>query len=507
MRLSVLFFALLTGLFCSSIEPIFANAYSAEGRDAVSENEKPNVLFIAIDDMNDWVGFLGGHPQAKTPNLDKLAARGVNFTNAHCIAPACSPCRLGLLYGVEPFNSGLYPFYDHEKIPKEVLANFTGLPKFFRENGYRSFGAGKIYHGSKVLDGDWDEYHKHKGPSLKYAPDKGYQQGESKKMAFCPTTNPLEEHPDFQVASFGIDVINKQHDKPFFLAVGIVRPHLPFVCPQQFFDMQDRRIQNPLVRHKDLTDVPWVGRSMAKLSDDFRFRTDESWEDVHRAYLACNSWADYNIGRVLDALEKSPYAQNTIVVLWSDHGYHQGEKRSFRKFTLWEESTRVPFIIFDPRPGMQTPGKCDEAVSLINIYRTLGELANVDVPEYVDGQSLIEQLADPKTPVDVPALTTWGRGNYAVRDDDWRYIRYYDGTEELYDHTTDPQEWNNLAGQKQHAKRLKDLSASLPVSAAPLVKQGVTLWNVVDADRPEKLKKFRDKTWPDMKKKMRPKIE
>ncbi len=469
--------------------------------------EKPNVLFIAIDDMNDWVGFLGGHPQTQTPNMDRLAKRGVNFTNAHCIAPACSPCRLGLLYGVEPFNSGLYPFYDHEKIPQEVLGKYTSLPRYFREHGYQSFGAGKIFHGSKSLAEDWDDYLKQSGAKLEYAPEKGYQQGDSGKMAFCPTTNPLEDHPDYQVASYGIDVLKLQHEKPFFLAVGIVKPHLAFVCPQKFFDMHAGPIQNPLIRHRDLQDVPWVGRSMAKLSDDLRFRTDDSWEQVHRSYLACISWADFNIGRVLDALENSPYADNTVVVLWSDHGYHQGEKRSFRKFSLWEESTRVPFIIYDPRPGKMKSGNCNEAVSLINIYRTLGDLAGIDAPEYVDGKSLIEQLRDPIAALTEPAITTWGRGNYSVRDDDWRYTRYFDGGEELYNHSSDPQEWENLAHDAALIGKKKELAAFLPQHEAPLVKTGISLWNVVDADQPDKLTGFQEKTWSQMKQKLKPAIE
>lgn len=495
-----------------SILVIFVSCSMFDISHAFESNEtnmdaKPNVLFIAIDDMNDWVGFLGGHPQAKTPNMDRLAKRGVNFTNAHCISPACSPCRLGLLYGVEPFNSGLYPFYNHEEIPQEVLGKFTSLPRNFRDNGYQSFGAGKIFHGSKKLAGDWDDYHQLKRAQLTYAPEHGYQQGDSKKMAFCPTTNPLEDHPDYQVASYGIDVLKKQHDKPFFLAVGIVKPHLAFVCPQKFFDMHAAPIQKPLIRHRDLQDVPWVGRSMAKLSDDLKFRTDDAWEKVHRSYLACNSWADYNVGRVLDALENSPYADNTIVVLWSDHGYHQGEKRSFRKFSLWEESTRVPFIIYDPRPNKMNPGTCTEAVSLINIYRTLGELTGIRTPDYVDGKSLAGQLTDPTTPIAEPAITTWGRGNYTVRDDHWRYTRYYDGGEELYKHSSDPQEWKNLAGDESLAAKKKELAAFLPRNEAPLVKTGIALWNVIDADQPEKLKSFQEKTWPQMKMKLKPAIE
>lgn len=469
---------------------------------------KPNVLFIAIDDMNDWTGFLGGHPQAITPNIDALARRGVNFTNAHCIAPACSPCRLGLLYGVEPFHSGLYPFYNHEKIPDEVLGKYTSLPRCFRDHGYRAFGAGKIFHGSKHLPGDWDDYLSQSGAKLNYAAENGYQQGQSTKMAFCPTTNPLDDHPDYQVASYGIDVLSQQHDQPFFLAVGIVKPHLAFVCPQQFFDLQAASIKPPLIRGKDLVDVPWVGRTMANLSDDYRFRGDEAWQRVHRAYLACISWADYNVGRVLDALEDSPYADNTIIVLWSDHGYHQGEKRSFRKFSLWEESTRVPFIVFDPRDHQAGEGRtCSEAVSLINIYRTLGELAGIDVPDYVDGQSLVAQLNDASHPVADPAITTWGRGNYAIRDDHWRYIRYFDGGEELYDHTVDPQEWKNLADDPQHAKQKARLAAYVPKDEAKLVRGGIALWNVTDADRPERLEKYKNEQWPEWKRKLKPALE
>jgi arylsulfatase A-like enzyme len=473
----------------------------------LESDKKPNVLFIAIDDMNDWVGFLGGHPQAKTPNMDRLAKRGVNFTNAHCIAPACSPCRLGLLYGIQPFNSGLYPFYNHGKIPQKVLGKFTSLPKLFRKNGYLSYGAGKIFHGSKALPEDWDDYHQHSGEPLKFAAENGYQQGKSKKMAFCPTTNPLGDHPDYQVTSYGIDVINQEHNQPFFLAVGIVKPHLPFVCPQEFFDIYAGKIQQPLIRQRDLSDVPWVGRSMAKLSDDFKFRKDETWEKVHRSYLACNSWADYNVGRILDALEASDHAANTIVVLWSDHGYHQGEKRSFRKFTLWEESTRVPFIILDPRPGRMKAGNCNEAVSLIHVYRTLADMAGLDVPDYVDGESLTQQLREPATELDSPAITTWGRGNYSVRGDKFRYTKYFDGGEELYDHANDPQEWKNLADDPQFAANKNELSNFLPGNESPLVKEGVALWNVIDADRPEKLKRFKNKDWPEWKKKLKPAIE
>ena len=466
--------------------------------------DRPNVLFIAIDDMNDWTGFLGGHPQAITPNMDRLARRSVNFTNAHCIAPACSPCRLGLLYGTEPFHSGLYPFYDHQQIPDSVLGKYTSLPALFRQQGYQAFGAGKIFHGSVNLPGDWDEYHQKNQIKLTYAAELGYQQGDSTKMAFCPTTNPLEDHPDFQVASYGVDVLSRDHDQPFFLAVGIVKPHLAFVCPEQFFEMQAEQVEAPAIEPKDLTDVPWVGRSMVKLGDDHKFRKAEAWQRVRRSYLACISWADYNVGRLLDALNASPHARNTIVVLWSDHGYHQGEKRSFRKFSLWEESTRVPFLLMDTRQeNVPEDRSCDEAVSLINIYRTLGDLCSLKVPQYVDGQSLAGLLTRPDKSIDTPAITTWGRGNYTVRGDRYRYIRYFDGGEELYDHSTDPNEWKNLADDSAYAAIKSQLSNQLPDKEAPLVKQGIALWNVIDADQPQKLNKFKNTTWPDWLKKMK----
>lgn len=247
---------------------------------ATPDNRSPNVLFIAIDDMNDWTGFLGGHPQAHTPNMDALAKRSVNFTNAHCVAPACSPCRLGLLYGVEPFHSGLYPFYNHNKIQPWVTERYTSLPKTLRDQGYETFGAGKIFHSSEHYDADWSDYHKPEKTKLTYAPELGYQIGKSNKMAFCPTTNPLDEHPDYQVADYGIDVLGRDHDQPFFLAVGIVKPHLAFVCPEQFFDLIDQPVQSPLIQTRDLADVPWVGRSMANLGDDLKFSNDEAWQRV-----------------------------------------------------------------------------------------------------------------------------------------------------------------------------------------------------------------------------------
>jgi arylsulfatase A-like enzyme len=449
---------------------------------------RPNILFIAIDDMNDWTGFLGGHSQAVTPNLDAVAKRGVNFTNAHCPAPGCSPSRNALLYGIEPFNSGYYVFYDKKETHEQLREKYTSLPQFLKEHGYGTFGAGKIHHGLKDNPYEWTDYHKPERHRLKLDMDATYQPGGKMKMSFGPTTNPYEEHPDHKVATYGVEVLSREHEKPFFLAVGIVKPHLPFICPQEFFDLYPDPVDPPHIKDDDLEDIPWVGRSMAKRGDDNRFRNDNAWDKVRRAYLACISWADYNIGRVLDALEASPYAGNTIVVIWSDHGYALGEKRHFRKFALWEETTRVPFIIWDTRSKDAVEGRSVAGgVSLINIYKTLVEMTGLEAPAYLDGYSLVPQLEDPSTPLPEPSLCSWGRGNYTVRDEDFRYTRYFNGGEELYFHPTDPDEWTNQAGNPEFAEAKTRMARWLPKSEALLVKEGIADWSIPSsADKPER---------------------
>ncbi|VGO16443.1 Arylsulfatase [Pontiella desulfatans] len=446
----------------------------------VLASERPNILFIAIDDMNDWTGFLGGHPQAQTPSMDRLAKKGVNFTNAHCSAPGCSPSRNALLYGAEPFNSGLYAFYDQEGFSNEVLEGYTSLPELFKNNGYNTYGSGKIHHRREPTDAEWTEFHEPpKTNPLKFDDVEGYIQGKKGKMRFSPTLNPLEDHTDYKNTSFGVDVLSREHEQPFFLAVGIVRPHLPFTAPKQFFDLYPMEVEPPRINPTDHSDIPKVGKAMAKVGDDNKFKKDKAWNKVRRAYLACVSWADFNVGRLIDALEESPYADNTVVVLWSDHGYGMGEKKHFRKFALWEETTRVPFIFWDAREKKAVAGReVQDGVSLINVYRTLAEISDLDVPEKADGFSLVPQLKDPSAPVEGQAICTWGRGNYTVRTRDWRYTRYYDGGEELYDHTKDPDEWTNLANNPEYADVKTRLSAKLPQQEVPIIMEGLEGWSI-----------------------------
>jgi arylsulfatase A-like enzyme len=235
---------------------------------------------------------------------------------------------------------------------------------------------------------------------------------------------------------------------------------------------------------------------MAKLKDDKRFKSDGAWNEVRRAYLACISWADHNVGRLIEALEASPYADNTVVVLWSDHGYALGEKNHFRKFALWEETTRVPFIIWDTRDQNTKEARViDDGVSLINIYKTLADLSGLKTPDYVDGFSLAPQMLDPSKPFTKPAICSWGRGNYTVRDKDWRYTRYYNGGEELYHHLKDSDEWTNLSANPKYAAHKKRLASYLPVGEVPMVKKGIETWSIpVSADKPLTNKK---KTTPE----------
>lgn len=487
MKYSVLLTSLLalTLTACSVQQELKNEVVKAETSNVSASNKfkKPNIVFIAIDDMNDWVGYMGGHPQAMTPNMDKLANEGVAFMNAHSVAPGCSPSRNALLYGIEPYHSGLYPFYEFD-LHKQLKQKYTSLPTLLKSNGYNTYGAGKIHHGKEYGETEWTDYLDADHQPKAFAKDKGFST--NKKNSFRPTTNPYEEMFDHQVASYGINVIkNKQkNDKPYFAAIGLVKPHLPFDCPVEFYDALPENITPPALLESDLNDIGKEGNSMRRAGDDKRFTAKNQWGDVRKAYLSCIAWADYNVGRILDAVENSPEADNTVVILWSDHGFHLGEKKSFKKFTLWEEANRVPFIIHDRREKETEQGrKVTQAVTLINVYRTLAEMAGIKAPDYVDGNSLVPQLLNQSSPVLAPAIASWGRGNYAVRTENWRFIQYFDGDQELYNHQNDNNEWHNLAKLPEYKAKVEELSALLPKNEAPTVEEYISQWSIFGADK------------------------
>jgi len=283
---------------------------------------------------------------------------------------------------------------------------------------------------------------------------------------------------DGMVADWVISELESRHEKPFFLAYGTTKPHLPWYVPEEYFELHPLQgVVLPITTENDLDDVPPFGRRLAnevydpssgkdhaaKGGDHRNIVRNDQWRAAVQGYLAAVSFADAQVGRVLDALATSPYASNTLVVLWGDHGWHLGEKQHWRKHALWEVSTRTPLVI--SRPGQTGPGRlCDRPVSLVDLYPTLLELAGLPPKEGLDGQSIVPLLDDPERPWPRPVLMTFGYKNHAVRSERWRYIRYHDGTEELYDHQNDPGEWTNLAADIEHQSTIARLREALPKS-------------------------------------------
>jgi len=446
---------------------------------AVQQNTgRPNVLFIAIDDLNDWTQVLDPQAPIRTPNIDRLAKRGVLFKRAYCASAACNPSRTSILTGLRPTTSGVY---GNKADWRKVLPDTATLPQHFMAHGYRAEGAGKIFHhhyGGAFHDkASFDEFLMMPDP-----PDAPMPENKLNGLAKYGSRNtdwgswPANEADalDVRTANFAIRSLNKIHDKPFFLAAGIFRPHMPFFAPQKYFDMYPRRdVAMPKVFDDDLDDLPSGAKTLLKPKEWFfkklmeiEAKSPGTWKEAVRAYQASATFADAQVGRILDALDNSDYANNTIIVLWSDHGYHLGEKEHWEKFALWEKTNHVPFIIV--APGITRSGiHCESPVSLIDIYPTLIDICGLKQKQELDGVSLVPLLKNPNAAWDRPAIMTYMRGNHAVRDRRWRYIRYADGTEELYDYGNDPQEWHNLAGDPANAGVINRLKRWLPTTEAP----------------------------------------
>ena len=420
-------------------------------------SQKPNVLFIAVDDLNHWITHLGRNPQARTPNIDRLAKMGVTFRNAYCAVPACEPSRCALLSGRRPWVTGCYKNGNEWK---EYQPAGDGLSAQFLKAGYRVYGAGKLYHSMEYHPSEWTHYMSTKGLSLNgpgVEKNDGYH---------TPKTHPDlkdEDLIDWQTTEYCIKRLGEKSDKPFFIACGLYKPHLPFVVPRKYYDAFPlESIQLPPPIEGDLSDIPPAGVQMAKPGGDHaKFLKSGRWKAAIQSYLATCTYTDMNVGRLLDALEQSPHKDNTIIVLWGDHGWSFGEKEHWRKFALWEEPTRVPFIWV--APGVTTAGTgSTRPVDLMSVYPTLCALTGVERPDHVTGHNIVPLLEDPGASWSFPAITTHGRGNHAVRTESHRYIRYANGDEELYDERIDPYEWKNLAGLPQSAAIKGQLASWLP---------------------------------------------
>jgi arylsulfatase A-like enzyme len=424
---------------------IFAFAPSLHGQ---SPTKKRNVLLISVDDLNDWVGCLGGHPQAKTPNIDAIADRGTLFANAHCQSPVCNPSRASLLTGRYPHSTGIY-FLSPGYQSAPVLKGVKTMPERFADDGYEVMGVGKIFHnrGNQVF-----------AKVGSYGGSMGGFGPRPENKISQPHGHPLwdwgafperdEQMPDYSVANWAIERIQKQYDKPFFLAVGFWRPHVPMFAPKKWFDLHPRdQIKLPAIQQNDNDDISsyaWDLTNVNHVSPTHKWVKEAGqWDHAVQSYLASTSFVDHQLGRVLKALQASEHRDNTVIVLFADHGFHLGEKERWAKRTLWEDGTRVPLIVVDPaRKGGQVSTKPAE---LIDIFPTLLALCGLPANPTQEGQSLTVLLDDPQASEwHHPAITSFGPGNHAVRSERYRYIHYNDGSEELYDHSSDPHEWHNL---------------------------------------------------------------
>ena len=446
--------------------------------------KSPNVLFIAIDDLNDWVGCLGGHPQTKTPNLDRLAASGVLFTNAHCPAPACNPSRSAIFTGISPHVSGLYR---NEQKMRDVLPNAELLPKTFSRSGYRAEGSGKMLH--YFIDAQsWDEYF----PARETENPFPQTMGPSKRPVslirggswqyyetdWGPINATDKEYGgDYSVVEWVGKRLSEKREKPFFLACGIYRPHEPWFVPKKYFDafpIDEIKLPPGYVRN-DLEDIPTRGKQLARNRYFPHILKENQWKQGIQGYLASIHFADAMLGLLLDALENGANADNTIVVLWSDHGWHLGEKEHWQKFTLWRACTRVPLIIRVPAGTSRSltegthPSLCSKPVNLLSLAPTLFELCGLDSSRKHDGPSLVPLLENPNASWGHVSLTHLQEpGSYGLSEENWRYIKYANGEEELYNIKKDPFEWDNLASFPKYAQHLERLRKKGPTEFAKL---------------------------------------
>ncbi|MFL3656585.1 MAG: sulfatase [Opitutales bacterium] len=455
----------------------------------LNANDRPHILFISIDDLNDWIGPLG-HEQAKTPNMDRLAERGMVFTNAHSPSMVCNPSRTAIMLGLHPSSTGIFgngPDWRSIDATKDKIT----IPRFFKEAGYQTVGAGKLFHAATFDPAVYAGYNDPNGwdafwPSLdrqlpnELTPhDRPANGSPDRNFDWSPVVALDSAIGDGQVVSWSVEKILAEGDDPRFNAIGIYRPHEPWFVPQSYFDLYPlEHIQLPPVIEGDLDDIPETakqqrgppGRTSPYALHEWVLedKTLKRWKEGVQAYLASISFADTMLGLILDALDQSGRADNTIIVMWSDHGFHLGEKSRWRKASLWGESHRVPLIIAAPK--VTTPGSVSNTpVSTFDIYSTLAELAGMDKPEHVQGTSLVPILKDPNQSSNRAVVSTSAFKTHVVSGERFRYLSYPDGSEELYDIEKDPHEWNNLASDPAYAEHKTRLAEWLPKRNAPQI--------------------------------------
>jgi iduronate 2-sulfatase len=434
-----------------------------------------NVLFIAVDDLNVSLSCYG-HPLVKSPNIDRLAARGVRFDRAYCQYPLCNPSRSCLLSGLRPDISHIY---NNATPIRQVFPDIVTLPQLFKNNGYFSARVGKLYHygvpgeiGTSGLDDppSWNEFVNPKGRDrddeadvINFTPTRGL----GAALCWMEAKGTDEEQTDGKVAAEAIRLLESQKEKPFFLAVGFYRPHVPDIATKKYFDLYPlEKVVLPQEPPEHIAKIPPIALTCKPLNYGVE---EEKLRIFKRAYFASISFVDAQIGKVLDALDRLKLADNTVVFLWGDHGWNLGEHGQWQKQLLFEESAHVPLIIALPKT--KVTGVSPRTVELVDLYPTLADLCGLKPPSNLGGKSLRPLLANPKAPWLIPAITQQLRTEegkqimgYSVRTERWRYTEWDGGAagSELYDHDNDPHEYQNLAQDPKHAKTIADLKKYLP---------------------------------------------
>ena len=478
-----------TGAATGSNQPVQQAEPSGPGKAALEEAAEYqsrgfNVLFIAIDDLNDWVGCFGGNPQVITPNMDRLAKQQATVMNkAYAPSTVCGPSRSALLSGKRASSTGVYGNRENMRFAP-LTKDVTTLPQYFSQHGYHTLSTGKIFHKHPTEDGmdegQWafDEFAAlpggGKGGMLweKRPPaEDGNEKGE--EFRWGAVKAPVEKTKDYLACKWAADQLQRDFEgKPFFLALGLSKPHLPWEVPQQFFDLYPLDKLKPVdIVRDDLKDI--VGKKGDPIfRPDPRFKAADQANlhlEAQQAYLANISYVDYCLGVVFDALAKSKYADNTIIMLWGDHGWHLSEKMKYGKTDLWEESCRVPLLV--SVPGVTTPDfKCEGVVNLLDMYPTLVELCGLPPNAENEGRSFAPLLKNPSMEWNVPTLTTYQYKNHSLTDGRYRYTWYggkADGAEELYDHSVDPLEHTNLAANPESQEIIALFKKYLPTHDEP----------------------------------------
>ena len=459
--------------FITAVITVILMSYCSVQKD--KQAPKPNIVFIAVDDLNDWVGCMQGNSQTKTPNIDRLATKGVLFTNAHVQCAICNPSRASIMTSLYPSTTGIY-FNAGDITDSPVASKQTLLTRRFEMEGYYVTGAGKIYdHNDQKYMSNYAGRFGSFGPF----PEKNLSPYKGVKLwdwGVYPVADSLM--PDFKIAQWGLRRLDENYNQPLFLGLGFFRPHVPLYVPQKWFDLFPlENIQLPEIKQNDLDDISTYALNLTSLDHiepphEWIIKNKE-WQRIVQSYLASIAFVDAQVGKVLDSLEKSAYKDNTIIVLFGDNGFHLGEKERWAKQTLWEESTRVLLIISGP--GIKGNQICTKPVQLMDIYPTLLELCGMKKDIKLEGHSLVPLLKSPNSEWSYMARSSFGPGNYSIRSERYRYIRYNDGSEEFYDHLTDPNEWNNLINNPEMINLIKEHATYIPeIKWFPIIGSGST---------------------------------